>query len=120
MVGPLNPARTGALVRAFFGRVLRIFADFPGALVVAVHEDYLSMPEFQEAESFLETRIAIPAFENHAQQALGQILERRMAVQGVRVELSDVFHAGALEALALLSRSGLQPAQSDLGRTRRA
>ena len=97
----LEPGPNGsALVRAFFGRVLRIFADFPGALVVAVHEDYLSMPEFQEAESFLETRIAIPAFENHAQQALGQILERRMAVQGVHVELSDVFHAGALEALA--------------------
>ena len=97
----LAPGPNGsALVRAFFGRVLRIFADFPGALVLAVHEDYLSMPEFQEAESFLETRIAIPALENHAQQALGQILERRMAVHGVRVELSDVFHARALEALA--------------------
>src|SRR6185503_7092625 len=67
---------------------------------VAVHDDYSSMPEFQEAESFLETRIAIPAFEAHAERALGLILERRMAVQGVKVELSDVFHEGALKALA--------------------
>ena len=97
----LESGRNGsALVRAFFGRVLRIFADFPGALVLAVHEDYSSMPEFQEAESFLETRIAIPAFEAHAERALGLILERRMAVQGVKVELSDVFHEGALKALA--------------------
>lgn len=89
-----------APARAFFSRVLRIFADFPGALVLAVHEDYLSMPEFQEVESFLETRITLPAFEVHAEQALGRILERRMAVQGVKADLSDVFHEGALEALA--------------------
>ena len=63
-----------APARAFFSRVLRIFADFPGALVLAVHEDYLSMPEFQEVESFLETRITLPAFEVDAEQALGLIL----------------------------------------------
>ena len=89
-----------APARAFFNRVLRIFADFPGALVLAVHEDYLSTPEFQEAESFLETRILIPAFEDHAEHALGHILERRMTVQGLKSDSSDVFHEGALEALA--------------------
>ena len=72
----------------------------PGALVLAVHEDYLSTPEFQEAESFLETRILIPAFEDHAEHALGHILERRMTVQGLKSDSSDVFHEGALEALA--------------------
>jgi Cdc6-like AAA superfamily ATPase len=89
-----------APARVFFNRVLRIFADFPGALVLAVHEDYLSTPEFQEAESFLETRISIPAFEDHPEQALGHILERRMTVQGLKADSSDVFHEGALEALA--------------------
>jgi hypothetical protein len=89
-----------ALAQAFFGRVLRIFADFPGALILAVHEDYFSMPAFQGAESFLETRVAIPAFDGHAEEALGRILEHRMRVQGVDGELPDVFDDGALEALA--------------------
>jgi hypothetical protein len=88
------------LAQAFFGRVLRIFADFPGALVLAVHEDYFAMPAFQSAESFLETRITIPALDGHAEEALGRILEHRMRVQGVESELSDLFDEGALEALA--------------------
>jgi len=89
-----------ALIEAFFGRVIRIFADFPGALVLAVHEDYVSVPAFQEAESFLETRIAIPRFDGHGEKALGRILEHRMRVQGVDVALSEVFQRGALTALA--------------------
>jgi hypothetical protein len=89
-----------ALAQAFFGRVLRIFADFPGALVLAIHEDYFSMPAFQSAESFLETRVAIPPFDGHAEEALGRILEHRMRVHGVNVELPDVFDDGALRALA--------------------
>jgi hypothetical protein len=93
-------SKGSALAEAFFGRVLRIFVDFPGALILAVHENYFSMPEFQGAESFLETWVAIPGFNNHAEQALGHILQHRMTVQGVEVELSDVFHEGALEALA--------------------
>jgi hypothetical protein len=62
-----------ALAEAFFGRVIRLFADFPGALVLAIDEDYLSMPEFQETESFLERRIAIPGFDGQgsAQGDLG-------------------------------------------------
>jgi hypothetical protein len=88
------------LAQAFFGRVLRIFAEFPGALVLAAHEDYFSMPAFQGAESFLETRVAIPAFDGHAEEALGRILEHRIRVQGVDVELADVFDERALEALA--------------------
>jgi hypothetical protein len=89
-----------ALAEAFFGRVLRIFADFPGALVLAVHEDYFSMPAFQAAESFLETRVAIPAFDGHAEEGLGRILEHRMKIQGVDLEWPDVFDEGALETLA--------------------
>jgi hypothetical protein len=93
-------ADKSALVEAFFGRVIRIFADFPGALVLAVHEDYLLMPGFQEAESFLETRIEIPRLDGRCEHALGPILEHRMRVQGVEVELSEVFQRGALTALA--------------------
>jgi hypothetical protein len=89
-----------ALAQAFFGRVLRIFTDFPGALVLTVHEDYFTIPAFQGAESFLETRVAIPAFDGHAEEALGRILEHRMRAQGVNVELPDVFDDGALRALA--------------------
>jgi hypothetical protein len=89
-----------ALAQAFFGRVLRIFADFPGALVLAVHEDYFSLPAFQDAESFLETRVAIPAFGGRAEEALGRILQHRMRVQGVDVGLPGVFDEGALETLA--------------------
>lgn len=89
-----------ALAQAFFGRVLRIFADFPGALVLAVHEDYFSMPAFQDAESFLETRVAVPAFDGHGEEALGRILEHRMSVHGVDLEWAEVFDEGALEALA--------------------
>jgi hypothetical protein len=95
-----------ALAQAFFSRVLRIFADFPGALVLAVHEDYFALPAFQGAESFLETRVAIPSFVGHAEEALGRILEHRMRVQGVDVELPDVFDEGALEALAQYYRDG--------------
>jgi hypothetical protein len=88
------------LAQAFFGRVLRIFADFPGALVLAVHEDYFSMPAFHDAESFLETRVAVPAFDGYGEEALGRILEHRMRVHGMDVEWPEVFDEGALEALA--------------------
>ena len=88
------------LVEAFFGRVIRIFADFPGALVVAVHEDYFALPGFHDAESLLETRVAIPHFDGQAEQSLGRILERRMRAADVGVELDEVFDKGALAALA--------------------
>jgi hypothetical protein len=88
-----------ALVEAFFGRVIRIFADFPGALVVAAHEEYFTLPGFQDAESLLETKVAIPHFNGQAEQSLARILERRIRAAGLDAELGDVFHKGALAAL---------------------
>jgi hypothetical protein len=89
-----------SLAQAFFGRVLRIFAEFPGALVVAVHDDYFSLPAFHHAWSFLETRITIPSLEADGEEALGRILEQRMRVHGVDAEWPEVFDEGALESLA--------------------
>ncbi len=93
-------ADKSSLVEAFFGRVIRIFADFPCALIVAVHEDYLAIPGFREAEGFLETRVTIPRLDGRVEQALARILEQRMRTHGVAVPVTDVFHKGALVALA--------------------
>jgi hypothetical protein len=97
---PASGTDKSALIEAFFGRVIRIFADFPGALVLAVHEDYFDVPAYQEAESFIESRIAIPHFDGQAEKVLGRLLEHRMRIQGVDTPLSEVFEQGALTALA--------------------
>lgn len=62
----------------FFGEVVRVIAEHLGcAAAVAVHDQYLDDPAFQDAHGFLEEIITIPSLPNA--EAGMQILARRAA-----------------------------------------
>ena len=69
------------LVSGFFGPVVRMLAEeLNGAVVVAVHETYLDMGGFQQAEGFIETMVRIPPLPN--EDALRMILAKRVTLHG--------------------------------------
>lgn len=92
------------LVAAFFGPVLRALTELNAGVVVAVHDEYLEMPAFEQARrehGALERLIAIPPV---VSGQLARILDRRsqMAADASREEaLTDP----AVDALAELNRT---------------
>lgn len=64
---------------AFFGRVVRVLADdLAATAAVAVHTSYLSDPDYQAAQGFLDSTIHVPAVPDAA--AVGKIFARRAAL----------------------------------------
>jgi hypothetical protein len=64
------------LIASFFGPVLRAIADVRAGLVVAVHERYLTMPEYRAAnDGLLETPIHVPQL---VRAHVERILDRRV------------------------------------------
>lgn len=110
-----------ALVNEFFGRVLRMMAELPCGLVVAVHTDYLGTPGYRQAEGFLEQRITIPQLPDAA--TVAALLDRRIKTCDETAGHLDVFDEAAVEALfsyyrgagARSLRKVLQTAQTALG-----
>ena len=85
------------LVGAFFGRVIRMLAELPAGLVVAVHEDYLGMKGFKQAEGFIENRIVMPKLEDA--EGVAKLLLHRLRSVDDQVELDDVFAPDAVTEL---------------------
>jgi energy-coupling factor transporter ATP-binding protein EcfA2 len=85
------------LVNEFFGRVLRMLAELPCGLVVAVHDDYLRMPGYHQAAGFLETSITVPRLSSTVM--LATILERRLNQADDAAILGDAFTTSAIEEL---------------------
>jgi hypothetical protein len=86
-----------ALVNGFFDRVLRMLAELPAGLVVAVHDQYLSMPGYRQAEGFLETFIDVPTLEEP--RMLSEMLGKRISAVDDMATASDVFADAAVEQL---------------------
>lgn len=88
--------RTG-LISAFFGRVLRVLAELPAGLVVAVHASYLEREGFREqVEGFLERKVEVPLLTNGA---VGQVLLHRLRSIDGQIEVADVFTPEAIDEL---------------------
>jgi hypothetical protein len=85
------------LVNEFFGRVLRMMAELPCGLVVAVHNDYLGTPGYRQAEGFLEQRITVPELPDPA--SLAVLVTHRVRTVADTASHRDVFHRDALDAL---------------------
>jgi hypothetical protein len=85
------------LVNGFFDRVLRMLAELPAGLVVAVHERYLAMPGYRQAEGFLETTIRVPQLPDA--EALKRILDHRIKAADDSGNVSDAFEPSAMDEL---------------------
>jgi hypothetical protein len=86
-----------SLVNEFFGRVLRMMAELPCGLVVAVHNDYLGTPGYRQAEGFLEQRINIPELPDGA--TIAALLDHRIQSCDEAATHHDVFDDPAVDAL---------------------
>jgi hypothetical protein len=86
-----------ALVTDFFGRVLRMMAELPCGLVVAVHTEYLGTPGFRQAEGFLERRIDVPELPD--QDGVARLVDHRIRTCDDSAGCQDVFDASAIHAL---------------------
>lgn len=105
-----DPVRHARLVEAFFGPVLAEVAKLRCGLVVAVHERYLELEEFQRVRrdyGALQRNIEIPEI---VSGQLRRILARR-AELSCRAEIGDVCSDAAIEALAEINRG---PARRNL------
>jgi len=85
------------LVGAFFGPVVRMLAERPAGLVVAVHEEYLDMPGFRQAQGFVERSIVVPRID--VVDGIAKLLSHRIATVGDEVGLDDVFSPAAIDEL---------------------
>ncbi|MDP9066789.1 MAG: hypothetical protein M3N53_00380 [Actinomycetota bacterium] len=82
------------LVNGFFGPVTRMLAEeLNAAVVLAVHETYLSLDGFRQAEGFIETTVHIPAVPNEA--ALRAIVGKRVTVH-IDSSVEDVISDDAM------------------------
>ena len=66
-------------------------------LVVAVHDAYLSMEGYRQAEGFVEDSVRVPKLA--APDMLAEILARRLSLIDSELAATDVFTAAALEQL---------------------
>lgn len=91
------------LIAPFFGRVLRDVAEeLVCGWVVAVHDHYLTRPDFPHANGILQTQVAVPRLPAIA--ALDRILEARIRAALLGSDkpappLAAVFTADAVDAL---------------------
>ncbi len=85
-------------VDVFFGRILRWVAALGAAVIVAVHESYLSADGYRQAraEGWFEEELALPTLTEPGQ--LGRILGKRID-QATGGRLEDVFEGPAVEEL---------------------
>jgi hypothetical protein len=85
----------GNLVADFFGNSIRLLAtELDCGFVVAVHENYLDVPEYRALADRLEP-VVLPRFDDAA-GALQAILQKRLEVTGTRCDVADVLSAGAV------------------------
>ena len=88
----------GNLVADFFGNSIRLLAtELDCGFVVAVHENYLDVPEYRALADRLEP-VALPRFDDAA-GALRAILQKRLEVTGARCHVGDVLSTGAVDCL---------------------
>lgn len=85
------------LVNGFFDRVVRMLAEQAAGLVVAVHDEYLTMPGYRQAEGFLEASISVPTLEEPAM--LSKMLTKRVSIVDDAATADAVFASTAVDQL---------------------
>lgn len=94
------------LASAFFTRVVRMLAkELDCGFVVAVHDHYLELEGYREAQAWLSADIPIPRLEDPS-AAVGRILQRRIELVEVDADLGDLFQAESVSHLADVYESG--------------
>ncbi|HEY2259997.1 MAG TPA: hypothetical protein VGH45_09805 [Solirubrobacteraceae bacterium] len=90
------------LIASFFGPVLRAIADLRTGIVVAVHERYLGMSAYRDADDgLLETPVVVPELvSGHVERILSRRVEFAAPGYGAR----DLFTDAALEELYAIHR----------------
>ena len=90
------------LIASFFGPVLRAIADLRAGIVVAVHERYLELPSYRDADDgLLETPIAVPEIvSGHVER----ILDRRVEFASPGRTARNLFSSEALRELCAIHR----------------
>lgn len=86
-----------SIVNDFFGRVLRMMAELPCGLVVAVHNEYLGTVGFGQAEGFLERMIQVPRLPDP--ETAARLVERRIQTCDETATWASVFSGEAVGAL---------------------
>jgi hypothetical protein len=85
----------------FFGNNVRMLTrELDCGFALAVHRSYLKLPSYQALADSLE-HIEVPLFAEPS-AAIGAILQRRMEVDELGIDLEEVFSAGALAELGSL------------------
>ncbi len=93
------------VANAFFSRNVPMLAKELGvAFVVAIHEEYLSLPGYLQAEPMLSTTIPLPRLAN-PRRGIRDILGRRLDVSELGLALADVLDPTALDQLDAYYRS---------------
>jgi hypothetical protein len=88
----------GEIVGAFFGRVVRELAELEIGFAVAVHENYLNLPEYREATpGVLSARVDVPKLT--ATEQLGNILDHRVRAFAGEGTSSEILDSEALARL---------------------
>lgn len=86
------------LATGFFGSNVRMLSrEIDCGFVLAVHRSYLSLPAYQAVADSLEA-LDLPKLPNPV-AAIGAILQRRIDVDELRIEVGDAFSPEALQAL---------------------
>lgn len=85
---------------AFFMQVVPVLAREAGCgFVIAVHDEYLDLPSYQQAQQLLSRVVALPLAEN-ACAAITAILDRRIELATLNGSAEALLEAQALELLA--------------------
>jgi hypothetical protein len=108
------------LVASFFDRVLRMLAERPAGLVVAVHESYRKMEGYRRAQGFLETEVHVPLLSTT--EHIVRLLDHRLSGADDALRTYDIFEEAGIAELfayyvgeaAFSIRKVLQAAQSSV------
>lgn len=87
-------------IASFFGPTLRMIAErLPAACIIAVHDEYISNPHYEQSREYIDTRITLPALTDH--RMLGRIITKRArsAVVDLSIMRSQVIDEDGLRKL---------------------
>jgi hypothetical protein len=83
---------------AFFDQTARAFSNLDGVMIVAAQSDYTQLDGYKRIRDRLTAEVVLPELPE-PRRALATVLERRIALAGVRAPLDDVVTADGLDLL---------------------
>lgn len=83
---------------AFFDQTARAFANMDGVMIVAAQSDYTQLDGYKRVRNRLTAEVVLPELPD-PQRGLTTVLERRIALAGVKAPLEDVLASDGLDLL---------------------